>query len=124
MLIGFLLYGYFRPSLAVPKTFFGDSFCALFIYFVYDLVLLLVDLIFLTPLMRLNQRYLPRWINNNFLHFTFIWGFEERMGFGFLAKSVALFVASTSGRWDLENLSGVTANSHQLVPISAAGLQG
>ena len=34
--------------------------------------------------------------------------FEERMGFG-LAKNEALFVSSTSGRWDLENLSGVTA---------------
>ena len=47
-----------------------------------------------------------------------------RMGFGTLAKSVALLAASTSGRWDLENPGGVTAISRQLVPISAAGLQG
>ena len=47
-----------------------------------------------------------------------------RMGrFGTLAKSAALFAASTSGRWDLENPGGVTAISRQLVPISAAGLQ-
>ena len=49
--------------------------------------------------------------------------FEERMGFG-LAKSAAVLAVSMSDRRNLENLSGVTALSHQLVPISAAGLQG
>jgi hypothetical protein len=47
-----------------------------------------------------------------------------RMGFGFLAKSAAVLVASTSGRGDLENPREGTAASHRLVPISAAGLQG
>ena len=41
-----------------------------------------------------------------------------------LAKSAAVLAASTSGRWDLENSREVTAESRQLVPISAAGLQG
>ena len=47
-----------------------------------------------------------------------------RMGFGFPAKSAAVLAASASGRWDLENPREITADSHQLVPISAAGLQG
>jgi hypothetical protein len=47
-----------------------------------------------------------------------------RMGFGFLAKSAAVLAASTSARRDLENPGEITADSHQLVPISAAGLQG
>ena len=46
-----------------------------------------------------------------------------RMGFG-LAKSAAVLAASTSAWWDLENPGEITADSHQLVPISAAGLQG
>ena len=41
-----------------------------------------------------------------------------------LAKSVAVLATSTSVRWDLENPREVTADSRQLVPISAAGLQG
>ena len=41
-----------------------------------------------------------------------------------LAKSVAVLATSTSAQWDLENPREVTADSHQLVPISAAGLQG
>ena len=41
-----------------------------------------------------------------------------------LAKSAAVLAASTSGRWDLENPREITADSLQLVPISAAGLQG
>ena len=41
-----------------------------------------------------------------------------------LAKSVAVLATSTSARWDLENPREVTADSRQLVPISAAGLQG
>ena len=41
-----------------------------------------------------------------------------------LAKSAAVLAASTSARWDLENPGELTAASHQLVPISAAGLQG
>ena len=41
-----------------------------------------------------------------------------------LAKSAAVLAASTSGRWDLENPREITADSRQLVPISAAGLQG
>ena len=41
-----------------------------------------------------------------------------------LAKSAAVLAASTSGRWDLENPREITAESRQLVPISAAGLQG
>lgn len=41
-----------------------------------------------------------------------------------LAKSAAVLAASTSARWDLENPREITAESHQLVPISAAGLQG
>ena len=41
-----------------------------------------------------------------------------------LAKSAAVLAASTSARWDLENPREITADSHQLVPISAAGLQG
>ncbi len=40
------------------------------------------------------------------------------------AKSAAVLAASTSARWDLENPREITADSHQLVPISAAGLQG
>ena len=40
------------------------------------------------------------------------------------AKSAAVLAASTSARWDLENPGETTADSHQLVPISAAGLQG
>lgn len=41
-----------------------------------------------------------------------------------LAKSAAVSAASTSAWWDLENPREVTADSHQLVLISAAGLQG
>ena len=41
-----------------------------------------------------------------------------------LAKSAAVLAASTSARWDLENPREITAESHHLVPISAAGLQG
>jgi hypothetical protein len=41
-----------------------------------------------------------------------------------LAKSAAVLAASTSAQWDLENPGEITADSHQLVPISAAGLQG
>ena len=41
-----------------------------------------------------------------------------------MTKSVAVLATSTSGRWDLENPREFTAVSHQLVPISAAGLQG
>ena len=41
-----------------------------------------------------------------------------------LAKSVAVLATSTSVWWDLENPREVTADSLQLVPISAAGLQG
>ena len=41
-----------------------------------------------------------------------------------LAKSVAVLATSTSARWDLENPREVTADSRQLVPISAAGLLG
>jgi hypothetical protein len=41
-----------------------------------------------------------------------------------LAKSAAVLAASTSARRDLENPGEITADSHQLVPISAAGLQG
>jgi hypothetical protein len=41
-----------------------------------------------------------------------------------LAKSAAVLAASTSAQWDLENPREITADSHQLVPISAAGLQG
>jgi flagellar motor switch protein FliM len=37
-----------------------------------------------------------------------------------LAKSVAVLATSTSARWDLENPREVTADSRQLVPISAA----
>ena len=39
-------------------------------------------------------------------------------------KSATVSVASTSARWDLENPREVTADSHQFVLISAAGLQG
>ena len=46
-----------------------------------------------------------------------------RMGFG-KAKSAAVSAASTSAWWDLENPREVTADSRQLVLISAAGLQG
>jgi hypothetical protein len=46
------------------------------------------------------------------------------MGFGFQAKSAAVLAASMSNQWDLENPGEITADSHQLVPISAAGLQG
>ena len=41
-----------------------------------------------------------------------------------LAKSAEVLSASTSVRWDLENPGEATADSRQLVPISAAGLQG
>ena len=41
-----------------------------------------------------------------------------------LAKSAAVLAASTSVRWGLENPREITAESRQLVPISAAGLQG
>ena len=47
-----------------------------------------------------------------------------RMGFGIEAKSATVLVASTSARGNLENPREITAASHQLVPISAAGLQG
>ncbi len=47
-----------------------------------------------------------------------------RMGFGATAKSAAVLVASESARRDRENPGEVTADSRQLVPISAAGLQG
>ena len=40
------------------------------------------------------------------------------------AKSAAVSAASTSAWWDLENPREVTADSHRLVLISAAGLQG
>ena len=49
---------------------------------------------------------------------------EGRMGFGIEAKSATVLVASTSARGNLENPREITAASHQLVPISAAGLQG
>ena len=39
------------------------------------------------------------------------------------AKSATLLVASGNAQWDLEN-PGVIFYSRQLVPISAAGLQG
>ena len=41
-----------------------------------------------------------------------------------LAKSAAVLAASTSDGWDLENPREITAVSRQIVPISAAGLQG
>ena len=41
-----------------------------------------------------------------------------------LAKILAVLARTTSGRWDLENPREITADSRQLVPISAAGLQG
>ena len=41
-----------------------------------------------------------------------------------LAKTLAVLASATSGRWDLENPREITADSLQLVPISAAGLQG
>ena len=41
-----------------------------------------------------------------------------------LAKSAAVLAASTSAGWDLENPREITAVSRQIVPISAAGLQG
>lgn len=40
------------------------------------------------------------------------------------AKSAEVLSASTSDWLDLENPGEVTADSHQLVPISAAGLRG
>ena len=45
------------------------------------------------------------------------------MGSGF-AKSTALLVVSMSVGWDLENQAEGFGESHQLVPISAAGLLG
>ena len=41
-----------------------------------------------------------------------------------LAKILAVLARTTSGRWDLENPREITADSRQLVPISAAGRQG
>ena len=41
-----------------------------------------------------------------------------------LAKSAAVLAASTSDGWDLEKPREITAVSRQIVPISAAGLQG
>ena len=45
------------------------------------------------------------------------------MGFGF-AKSTAVLAVSMGVGRALENQSEVSGESHQLVPISAAGLQG
>ena len=45
------------------------------------------------------------------------------MGFGF-AKSTAVLVVSMNVGRDLENQAEVLAESHQVVPISAAGLLG
>ena len=49
--------------------------------------------------------------------------FEKRMGSG-IAKSTALLVVSMSVGRDLENQAEGFGESHQLVPISAAGLLG
>jgi len=45
------------------------------------------------------------------------------MGFG-IAKSTAVLAVSMNVRRDLENQSEVSGESHQTVPISAAGLLG
>ena len=45
------------------------------------------------------------------------------MGFGF-AKSTAVLAVSMDVGWDLENQAEGIGESHQLVPISAAGLLG
>ena len=45
------------------------------------------------------------------------------MGFGF-AKSTAVLVVSMNVGRDLENQAEGIGESHQFVPISAAGLQG
>ena len=47
----------------------------------------------------------------------------KRMGFG-IAKSTAVLAVSMNVRRDLENHPEVFGESHRLVPISAAGLQG
>ena len=47
----------------------------------------------------------------------------KRMGFG-IAKSTTDLVVSMSGGWDLENQAEGSGDSHQFVPISAAGLLG
>ena len=72
-----------------------------------------------------RRRPLELWEELSFLHKPpRPWNpLAGRMGHG-LAKSAAVLAASTSGRWDLENPREMTADSHQLVPISAAGLQG
>ena len=49
--------------------------------------------------------------------------FEKRMGFG-IAKSTAVLAVSMSVGWDRENQAEGFGESHQLVPISAAGLLG
>ena len=72
-----------------------------------------------------RRRPLELWEELSFLHKPpRPWNpLAGRMGPG-LAKNAAVLAASTSGRWDLENPREITADSHQLVPISAAGLQG